>query len=214
MTSWRRGRRAKKRTTLRKGQSRSSLDQLDSTAEVGDPDSSSIIIGQPKPNGLRQPRPYALSSPTSTCRLPQLLRRPVTTTPGIGKPPGETLDRLSTHPSPSSSRREYGEVLESEERSLSGSGSVSPLLSLRSDSRALADFGPFSFDLGGLLSLSASLAPARELQQIVSSSLVPSMGSYDLQLSVLIKGARGSGKRTIVRSVAAASGLGVMEVSP
>ena len=67
---------------------------------------------------------------------------------------------------------------------------------------------------GGLLPASNPLPAAVELQSIVSSSLVASMASYDLDLSVLVKGSRGSGKRTVVRSVAAASGLGVMEVSP
>lgn len=67
--------------------------------------------------------------------------------------------------------------------------------------------------IDGLLSSSTSLPPFQELEQILRSSLVASMGSYDLQISVLVKGSRGSGKRTVVRSVAAASGLGVMEVS-
>jgi MoxR-like ATPase len=39
------------------------------------------------------------------------------------------------------------------------------------------------------------------------------MSSYELRPSVLLKGARGCGKRTIVRSVAAELGVGVMEVS-
>lgn len=68
--------------------------------------------------------------------------------------------------------------------------------------------------IGGLLPGSTTLPPALALKELVGSSLVSSMSSYDLDLSVLVKGSRGSGKRTVVRSVAASSGLGVMEVSP
>jgi peroxin-6 len=50
------------------------------------------------------------------------------------------------------------------------------------------------------------------LYRIVSSALQPSMASFGLQISVLLKGARGSGKRMIVRSLAARMGLGVLEV--
>jgi MoxR-like ATPase len=40
------------------------------------------------------------------------------------------------------------------------------------------------------------------------------MASFGLQLSIVLKGARGCGKRMIIRSLAARMGLGVLEVRP
>lgn len=58
-----------------------------------------------------------------------------------------------------------------------------------------------------------SAFPGATLRDIITSSLAPGMAAFDLQASFLLKGARGSGKRTLARSVAGRLGLGVMEVS-
>ncbi|CDZ96282.1 Peroxisome assembly factor 2 containing the AAA-type ATPase domain [Phaffia rhodozyma] len=56
-------------------------------------------------------------------------------------------------------------------------------------------------------------SPLLTLYEILRSSLGSSMGQCGLQLSILLKGARGSGKRTITRSAAARLGFGMLEIN-
>lgn len=56
--------------------------------------------------------------------------------------------------------------------------------------------------------------PASRLVEYVNASLRPGASDYDLHLTVLLKGARGCGKRTIVRSVARVTGFHLLEVRP
>ena len=55
--------------------------------------------------------------------------------------------------------------------------------------------------------------PASRLVEYVLASLRSGAGEYDLHLTVLLKGARGCGKRTVVRSVARHTGFHLLEVS-
>lgn len=55
--------------------------------------------------------------------------------------------------------------------------------------------------------------PASRLVEYVLASLRTGAGDYDLHLTVLLKGARGCGKRTVVRSVARKTGFHLLEVS-
>lgn len=52
----------------------------------------------------------------------------------------------------------------------------------------------------------------RGLLSLVSASLTPHAAEYGLQLSVLLKGARGTGKTTTVYDVARHLGMHVLEV--
>ncbi|POY70700.1 hypothetical protein BMF94_6283 [Rhodotorula taiwanensis] len=54
--------------------------------------------------------------------------------------------------------------------------------------------------------------PAKRLSAFVRSSLTPRAASYALPLTVLLHGARGSGKRSLVRSVARQAGIAVLEL--
>lgn len=54
--------------------------------------------------------------------------------------------------------------------------------------------------------------PTSRLVEYVKASLRPGASEYDLHLTVLLKGARGCGKRTVVRNVARATGLHLLEV--
>ncbi|GAA6063493.1 hypothetical protein JCM10212_004452 [Sporobolomyces blumeae] len=77
-------------------------------------------------------------------------------------------------------------------------------------------------DVGGWLGISEAVSfddpttlpagPASHLFDFVSAALAPSASSYDLPLSVLLKGARGSGKRTMVHGVARRLGVHVLEI--
>ncbi|GAA5889484.1 hypothetical protein JCM5296_005959 [Sporobolomyces johnsonii] len=73
----------------------------------------------------------------------------------------------------------------------------------------LADLTPplpaFSLD-------ASSPTPASRLYDFISAALAPNSSRYDLPLSVLLKGARGSGKRTLVRGVARKAGVHVLEL--
>lgn len=51
------------------------------------------------------------------------------------------------------------------------------------------------------------------LLSLLNAILQPNASKYGLHLSVLLKGARGSGKKTIVRWVARAAGVQLIEVS-
>ncbi|GAA5959373.1 hypothetical protein JCM21900_000707 [Sporobolomyces salmonicolor] len=59
---------------------------------------------------------------------------------------------------------------------------------------------------------SSSPTPASRLYNFISAALAPNSSRYDLPLSVLLKGARGSGKRTLVRGVARKAGVHVLEL--
>lgn len=56
------------------------------------------------------------------------------------------------------------------------------------------------------------LTPLARLIDLVSASLLPAAADYDLHLSVLLKGARGIGKRTTALWVAQKLGVHVLEV--
>lgn len=61
--------------------------------------------------------------------------------------------------------------------------------------------------------LTSSSSAYGELLSLVQATLLPRAASYDLQLSVLLTGARGAGKRTVTRWVAQAAGVQLIEVS-
>ncbi|GAA5990325.1 hypothetical protein JCM10908_007319 [Rhodotorula pacifica] len=54
--------------------------------------------------------------------------------------------------------------------------------------------------------------PASRLTSFVLSALTPQAASYALPLSLQLHGARGSGKRTLLRSVARQAGIGILEL--
>ncbi|KWU43793.1 AAA-domain-containing protein [Rhodotorula sp. JG-1b] len=54
--------------------------------------------------------------------------------------------------------------------------------------------------------------PASRLNSFVLSALTPQAASYALPLSLLLHGARGSGKRTLLRQVARDAGIGILEL--
>ena len=54
--------------------------------------------------------------------------------------------------------------------------------------------------------------PTSRLFEYVTAALRPGADDYDLHLTVLVKGARGSGKRSVVRSVARKTGFHLLEV--
>lgn len=54
--------------------------------------------------------------------------------------------------------------------------------------------------------------PFEKLRQIISTCLLPSAADYDLHISVLLKGARGVGKRTVTHWVAEQLGVNLFEV--
>ncbi|SCZ94448.1 BZ3500_MvSof-1268-A1-R1_Chr12-2g03905 [Microbotryum saponariae] len=54
--------------------------------------------------------------------------------------------------------------------------------------------------------------PTWRLLEYVKASLRPGTSDYDLHLTVLVKGAHGSGKRSLVKSVARSSGLHLLEL--
>ncbi|GAA6020420.1 hypothetical protein JCM10207_002101 [Rhodosporidiobolus poonsookiae] len=54
--------------------------------------------------------------------------------------------------------------------------------------------------------------PASRLYDFLTSSLEPRARSYGLPLTVLLKGARGSGKKTVVKGVAAKAGVSVLDL--
>lgn len=54
--------------------------------------------------------------------------------------------------------------------------------------------------------------PASRLYDYVLGALRPGANEYDLHLTVLLKGARGCGKRTVVRTVARKTGFHLLEV--
>ncbi|KAK4048422.1 peroxisomal assembly protein [Microbotryomycetes sp. JL201] len=55
--------------------------------------------------------------------------------------------------------------------------------------------------------------PAHRLHEYVQASLRPGAANYDLNLTVLIKGAHGAGKKTLVKSVAWRAGFHLLEAS-
>ncbi|GAA6007485.1 hypothetical protein JCM11491_004179 [Sporobolomyces phaffii] len=55
-------------------------------------------------------------------------------------------------------------------------------------------------------------SPASRLHDFISAALAPNASSFDLPLTVLVKGARGSGKRTMVHGVARHLGVHVLEI--
>lgn len=55
--------------------------------------------------------------------------------------------------------------------------------------------------------------PSSRLLEYVQASLRPGASQFDLHLTVLIKGARGSGKRTLARAIARRTGFHLLEVS-
>ncbi|GAA5824221.1 hypothetical protein JCM5353_000355 [Sporobolomyces roseus] len=59
---------------------------------------------------------------------------------------------------------------------------------------------------------SSSTSPASRLHDFISAALAPNASSYDLPLTVLLKGARGSGKRTMVTGVARRLGVHLLEI--
>lgn len=61
-------------------------------------------------------------------------------------------------------------------------------------------------------SASTAATPFEKLYEIVSTCLLPSAADYALHISVLLKGARGTGKRTVVQWVAEQLGVHVYEV--
>ncbi|GAA5903296.1 AAA family ATPase peroxin 6 [Sporobolomyces salmoneus] len=61
-------------------------------------------------------------------------------------------------------------------------------------------------------SSSSTTAPASRLHDFILAALAPNASSYDLPLTVLGKGARGSGKRTLVNGVARQLGVHVLEI--
>ncbi|GAA5840290.1 hypothetical protein JCM11251_006686 [Rhodosporidiobolus azoricus] len=66
------------------------------------------------------------------------------------------------------------------------------------------------------ISLSPTLlgdpTPASRLYEFLTSALQPRTAEYGLPATVLLKGARGSGKKTLVRGVAGKAGIGVLEL--
>ncbi|BGP19899.1 hypothetical protein JCM10213_008627 [Rhodosporidiobolus nylandii] len=54
--------------------------------------------------------------------------------------------------------------------------------------------------------------PASRLHEFLTSALEPRARAYGLPLTVLLKGARGSGKKTLVKGVAAKAGIGLLEL--
>ncbi|BGP35154.1 peroxisomal assembly protein [Rhodotorula toruloides] len=61
-------------------------------------------------------------------------------------------------------------------------------------------------------SLLGTPTPASKLYDFLLSSLTPRASTYSLPLTVLLKGARGSGKRTLIRSVARRAGVGLLDL--
>ncbi|BGP27447.1 peroxisomal biogenesis factor 6 [Rhodotorula toruloides] len=61
-------------------------------------------------------------------------------------------------------------------------------------------------------SLLGTPTPASRLYDFLLSSLTPRASTYSLPLTVLLKGARGSGKRTLIRSVTRRAGVGLLEL--
>lgn len=61
-------------------------------------------------------------------------------------------------------------------------------------------------------SLLGTPTPASKLYDFLLSSLTPRASTYSLPLTVLLKGALGSGKRTLIRSVARRAGVGLLEL--
>ncbi|GAA6055837.1 hypothetical protein JCM3770_004784 [Rhodotorula araucariae] len=79
-------------------------------------------------------------------------------------------------------------------------------------------------DVGGWIGISPAPAvalhpdafgtptPGSRLLAFLRSSLTPRASTYALPLTVLLKGARGSGKRVLLRAVARAAGVGLLEL--
>lgn len=61
-------------------------------------------------------------------------------------------------------------------------------------------------------SLLGTPTPASKLYDFLLSSLTPRASTYSLPLTVLLKGSLGSGKRTLIRSVARRAGVGLLEL--
>ncbi|KAG8988842.1 peroxisomal assembly protein [Tulasnella sp. JGI-2019a] len=62
-------------------------------------------------------------------------------------------------------------------------------------------------------SASTAITPFEKLYEIVSTCLLPSAADYALHISVLLKGVRGIGKRTVVQWVAEQLGVHVFEIN-
>lgn len=71
---------------------------------------------------------------------------------------------------------------------------------------------PDSVDVSTKLPLLGGTTPAARLFEYIAALQNPGASEYDLHLTVLVKGARGSGKRALVRSVARQSGFHLLEV--
>jgi peroxin-6 len=75
---------------------------------------------------------------------------------------------------------------------------------------------PYLFTASLPLSLAPTLlgdpTPSSRLHEFITSTLEPQARTYGLPATVLLKGAKGSGKRTVVRGVAGKAGMGVLEV--
>lgn len=61
--------------------------------------------------------------------------------------------------------------------------------------------------------LSSPGSPFARLCQLISATLLPSAANYGLYLSVLLKGARGSGKKTVVQWAAKQTGVHLIDVN-
>ncbi|GAA5930797.1 AAA family ATPase peroxin 6 [Sporobolomyces koalae] len=79
-------------------------------------------------------------------------------------------------------------------------------------SRVPNDAGWLGLDCLPVMPIVSPTTPASRLHDFVSASLASNAASYDLPLTVLLKGARGSGKRTLVHSVARGLGVHVLEI--
>lgn len=66
---------------------------------------------------------------------------------------------------------------------------------------------------GEISPLTSPSAPFGKIVQLLEATLLPQAGSYGLHLTVLLKGARGSGKKTIARWIAKQVGVHLIEIN-
>nr|CRX79136.1 hypothetical protein ls5930a1_00167 [Leucosporidium scottii]CRX79213.1 hypothetical protein ls5931a1_00041 [Leucosporidium scottii] len=71
---------------------------------------------------------------------------------------------------------------------------------------------PDTAPISTALNVLGDATPASRLLEYVQASLRKGASDYDLHLTVLVKGARGSGKRTVVRSIARKTGFHLLEL--
>ncbi|GAA5985229.1 hypothetical protein JCM11641_003639 [Rhodosporidiobolus odoratus] len=93
---------------------------------------------------------------------------------------------------------------------------VTTLIQTGVERRRVPDAGSWLGIPSQPLSISPTLldepTPASRLYDFLTSSLEPRAKEYGLPLTVLLTGARGSGKKTLVRGVAGKAGIGVLEL--